>query len=120
MEDVNTVSIEEYQRVCNDLEALRSLVKGEWVDTERICTALGITFGEGMKMFDFGRMVAWNKAPKNGQYVVTKFRIAEKTVQPPKVFWCEEDDIGYAKVNAEPNMDTHQWELILEQQGGII
>ena len=39
MEDVKTVSIEEYQRVCSDLEALRSLVKGEWVDTERICTA---------------------------------------------------------------------------------
>lgn len=120
MEDVKTVSIEEYQSVCKDLEALQSLLRGEWVDTERVCTALNITFSEGMKMFDFGRMAAWNKAPKNGQYIVTKFRIAEKTVQPPKVFWCEEDDIGYAKVTAEPNMDTHQWELILEQQGGII
>ena len=120
MDQTKTISFEEYESVCHNLETLQSLIKGEWVDTECVCKALDITFSEGMKMFDFGRMVAWNKAPKNGQYVVTKFRICEKTIQQPKVFWCEEDDIGYAKVNAEPNKDSHQWELILEQQGGII
>jgi hypothetical protein len=38
----------------------------------------------------------------------------------PEVFWCEEDDIKYVEVNARVNEDTHQFELILEQQGGII
>jgi hypothetical protein len=123
-----TVSIHAYRRVQKEnedllkkCETLRKLINGQWVDTQAVQDALEIDFKEGMKLFDFGRQVAWNKPPRNGQFIVTKFRICEKTIKPkPEVFWCEEDDIKYAEVNAKVNEDNHQWELVLEQQGGII
>ncbi len=123
-----TVSIHAYRRVQKEnedllkkCETLRKLINGNWVDTQDVQEALDIDFKEGLKMFDFGRQVAWNKPPKNGQFVVTKFRICEKTIKPaPEVFWCEKDDIKYAEVNAKVNEDSFQWELVLEQQGGII
>ena len=117
----NVVNQAEYDYIKKDRDTLRKLIAGEWVDCEAVQRALDITFSQGLKMFDFGRMVAWNKQPKNGQFIVTKFRICEKTVKPkPEVFWCEEDDIKYAEINAKVNEDNHQWELVLEQQGGII
>jgi hypothetical protein len=123
-----TVSIHAYRRVQKEneellkkCETLRKLINGNWVDTQDVQDALDIDFKEGMCMFDFGRQVAWNKPPKNGQFVVTKFRICEKTLKPkPEAFWCEEDDNKYAEANAKVNVDNHQLELVLEQQGGII
>ena len=50
---------------------------------------MNIEFKEGIRMFDFGRQVYWNPAPLNGQRVITKFRISEKTVQPAKPFISE-------------------------------
>ena len=114
MSNVPTVPIHAYNRIKKNYETLKKLLNGEWADTDAVQEALGISFSEGMKMFDFGRMVAWNRPPLNGQRIVTKFRICDKTIKEPKVFWCEEDDIGYASVKAESNKDTHQWELCIE------
>lgn len=87
---------------------LRKLLNGNWVDTDDVCAALNIDFAQGMKMFDFGRTAAWNPAPKNGQKICTKFRLSEKTVQPPKDF-----DMSVAE-------DDFLLDLIFEQQGGIL
>lgn len=124
----SVVSIHAYRRMQKEneellkkCETLRKLINGQWVDTQAVQDALDIDFKEGLKMFDFSSQVALNKPPKNGQQVVTKFRIAEKTIKPqPEVFWCEKDDIKYAEVNAKVNENDYQWELVLEQQGGII
>lgn len=114
------VSVHAYRRVKKDHEVLKRLLNGEWVDKDDVCTAMGITFTEAMQMFEYGRMAKWNPAPLNGQRVVEKFRISEKTLKTPQIFWCDEDDFKPAEIKAEVNQDTHQWELILEQQGGII
>lgn len=136
----DVVSQAEYDYIKKDRDTLRKLVAGEWVDCEAVQRALDITFSQGLKMFDFGRQVAWNKPPKNGQYVVTKFRLDPEKI-PNKYsveFWNADDVDEYNKVNAdsschfddfeikecsvhpESNSRSHQWELILEQQGGII
>jgi hypothetical protein len=86
MSNVPTVSIHAYNRVKKENEVLRRLLNGEWVDTEAVQETLGITFQEGMRMFDFGRTVKWNKAPLNGQKVITKFRLCEKTIGQLGVF----------------------------------
>lgn len=103
------------------IHGLRKMVLGEWVDCNLIEAALGITFREGLRLFDFGRQVAWNKPPKNGQYVITKFRLDPDKI-PDKYsmeFWTAEDDKAYNNFNnAESELDVK--ELILEQQGGIV
>lgn len=88
-----SVSIHAYRRVQQDYveltekyETLRKLLQGQWVDTQAVQDALEIDFAEGMRMFDFGRTVKWNKAPLNGQKVVTKFRLCEKTIEQLGVF----------------------------------
>lgn len=73
-------------------EALRRLIEGEWVDTEKVCEALDISFKEGMRRFDFGRMAKWNKPPLNGQRVITKFRLDEKTVETAGIYSFDTDD----------------------------
>ena len=102
------------------VQALRKLINGEWVEKNLVCEAMGIDSNEASKLFEYGRMSAWNPAPLNGQRVVEKFRISEKTLKLPKLFWCEEDTFKPATVSADVNPKTHQWELVLEQQGGII
>ena len=47
---------------------------GEWCDTNEICELLGITFSDGLKMFDFSRTAEWCKPPLEGQIITTKFR----------------------------------------------
>ena len=88
-----SVSIHAYRRVQHDYdeltkkyETLKKLLQGQWVDTQAVQEALDIDFAEGMRMFDFGRTVKWNKAPLNGQKVITKFRLCEKTVEQLDVF----------------------------------
>lgn len=61
------------------LNAIRNLFKGEWVDTEIICKALDIDFSTGLRMFDFNRQAKWCKPPLNGQIVTTKFRLKKET-----------------------------------------
>ena len=100
--------------------ALRKLINGEWVEKVIVCEAMGIDSTEASQLFEYGRMAVWNKPPLNGQRVVEKFRISEKTLKLPKLFWCDEDNFKQATVSAEVNPKTHQWELVLEQQGGII
>ena len=53
---------------------LTSLLNGEWVETEDIEEYLGISFSQGMKLFDFSRTAEWNPPPLNGQCITTKFR----------------------------------------------
>lgn len=117
----NVVNQAEYDYIKKDRNTLRKLVAGEWVDCEAVQRALDITFSQGLKMFDFGRQVAWNKPPKNGQYVVTKFRLDPEKI-PDKYsveFWTANDDTAYNDFNTTDN-EINVNELILEQQGGII
>ena len=113
----NVVTQAEYDYIKKDRDVLRKLVTGEWVDCEAVQRALDITFSQGLKMFDFGRQVAWNKAPKNGQYVVTKFRLDPDKI--PMEFWTQEDDAAYNDFNKADD-EINVQELILEQQGGIL
>lgn len=111
----------EYDQVKKDRDTLRKLVVGEWVDCDAVEKALAITFRQGLKLFDFGRQVAWNKAPKNGQYIVTKFRLDPEKI-PDKYsveFWTADDDKAYNDFNTTEN-DLDVKELVIEQQGGII
>ena len=92
-----SVSIQAYRRVQSEYtalakkyETLRKLLQGQWVDTDAVQEALDIDFAEGMRMFDFGRTVKWNKAPLNGQKVITKFRLCEKTIDQLGIFPFEE------------------------------
>lgn len=86
MSKIPTVSIHAYNRVKKENEVLRKLLNGEWVDTDAVQETLGITFQEGIQMFDFGRQVKWNKPPLEGQKVITKFRLCEKTIDQLGVF----------------------------------
>ena len=80
------------QRCEEHLENLRSLIRGEWVDCDKVCQAMNIEFKEGMHLFEFGRQAFWNPAPLNGQYVVTKFRLSDKTLQNDKPFITEKEE----------------------------
>lgn len=62
------------------LNALKSLVNGEWVDCKLVQEASGIDFDTGLKMFDFSRTAEWNPAPLNGQKITTKFRLKNYAV----------------------------------------
>ena len=57
------------------IEALRELMRGEWVDTALVEKALDIDFSAGMALFDFSRTAEWNLPPLNGQKVTTKFKL---------------------------------------------
>lgn len=63
------------------VETLRKLLNGEWVDCQEVQEALDISFSEGLKKFDFGRLAKWNAAPLNGQRIIAKFRLCEKTIE---------------------------------------
>lgn len=59
------------------LNTLQRLVNGEWVATQDVEEALGITFREGLKRFEFSREASWNPWPLNGQRIETFFRLKE-------------------------------------------
>ena len=136
----NVVTQAEYDILYKKYQTLLWLLNGEWVECEDVQQAMNITFKEGLQRFDFGRMVRWNKPPKNGQFVSTKFRLCDKSIQTPKEFWNTNDVLKYNEVNSEGNSsyhfddfdieecsvhpesnpDSHQIELVIEQQGGIL
>lgn len=113
--DEYVVPIEQYNKLNFQCNVLRALLKGEWVKCNEVQEALNITFDQGMKMFQFGVCGPWNN-PED-----VRFRISEKTISQTKMKDFEEEfKIQEAVVRTRSNPDTHQWELILEQQGGII
>ena len=61
--------------ILEENKVLKNLIFGKWVDCELVCKALNIDFSTGLKMFDFGRMAEWCKAPLNGQKITTKFKL---------------------------------------------
>ena len=75
------------------VDTLRKLLNGEWVDCVEVQEALDISFSEGLKRFDFGRMAKWNPAPYNGQCIITKFKLCEKTVEQLGNFSFDNEDI---------------------------
>lgn len=127
-----TVSIHAYRRVqkenedlCKKYETLRKLLEGHWVDAQDVQDALDIDFKEGCERFELGRAAKWNKQPLNGQRIITKFRLHEKTAETAGIFDFDPEDIKECCLSPKPNPKTHEWELnieelILEQQGGII
>jgi hypothetical protein len=81
----------ENRELAKKYDTLRKLLNGQWVDTQDVQEALEISFSEGMQMFDFGRIAKWNRAPLNGQKVITKFRLCEKTLKPKELFEFDSD-----------------------------
>ena len=80
------------QAVLNKYETLKKLLEGQWVDCKAVQDALDITFAEGLKKFEFGRIAKWNPVPLNGQKVITKFRLCEKTIEQLGEFPFETED----------------------------
>ena len=114
------VTIEQYNELNFQCNVLKALLKGEWVRCNDVQEALNITFNQGMKMFEVGRVGPWTPCYLEDNHNIA-FRICEKTLEQTKMHDFEEDfKIQEAVVKARSNPDTHQWELLLEQQGGII
>jgi hypothetical protein len=114
--DEYAVRIEEWNKLNFECNVLRALLNGEWVNCKDVQEAMNITFEQGKEMFDYGVCGPWN-----GQLVGEKFRIGEKTTSKITSYGIEEcTEVKEASIAARTNPDTHQWELILEQQGGII
>lgn len=111
------VRIEEWNKLNFDCNVLKALLNGEWVKCDDAMEALNITFDQGLKMFQFGTNGPLNKDSERAG----SFRISEKTLAQAKMKDFEGDfKLQEAIVRSRSNPDTHQWELILEQQGGII
>jgi hypothetical protein len=68
------------QAMLSKYETLKKLLEGQWVDCKAVQDALDITFAEGLRMFEFGRIAKWCPAPMNGQKIITKFKLSEKTI----------------------------------------
>lgn len=115
IDEETVLPIEQYYKLNFECTVLKALLKGEWVKCSDVQEALNITFDQGMKMFQFGVGGPWNN-PED-----VRFRIGEKTLEQTKMKDFEEDfKIQEEITKAHSNPDTHQWEIILEQQGGII
>lgn len=79
------------RKAAENIKALKAFIFGEWVDTDIIERALGISFSEGLKRFDFSRTAEWcsiagkteKERKKNGQIITTKFRLKE----PKTAIW---------------------------------
>lgn len=65
----------QYDKLISANRTLKRLVLGEWCDCDAVLEALGISFAEGLRMFEFSRTVEWNPLPLNGQHITTKFRL---------------------------------------------
>ena len=72
-----------------DKNVFEKFMAGEWVDSEAIQKALGMTFAECFRMFDFARTAAWwsivgkteEERARNGQKIVTQFRLKPEQMQ---------------------------------------
>lgn len=73
-------NVEKIMREDND--TMRRLLFGEWVDSELVERALGLTFAECMKHFELARTASWNSPPKNGQRIETLFRLRVPPIPP--------------------------------------
>lgn len=66
-----------------DMETVRDLLEGKWVDTDKVQKALGMSFTECFSIFDFSREASWwsivgkteEERAREGQCVVTRFRV---------------------------------------------
>ena len=62
---------------------ISDLLQGKWVETDKVQEALGMTFQECFKIFDFSRTAEWwsiagvteEERSRNGQKVTTMFRV---------------------------------------------
>lgn len=69
----------------NDSEAIERLLNGEWVKTDEVQKALGITFEEGFRRFDFSRTAEWwsivgkteDERARQGQKITTYFKLKD-------------------------------------------
>lgn len=67
---------------------LLSLLKGDWVDVNEVIKALGITFKQGVHMFEFSRVGEWwslvgkteEERARNGQKITTWFRYRKENI----------------------------------------
>lgn len=72
-----------------DKKVFEKFMTGEWVDSEAIQKALGLTFAECFRMFDFARTAVWwsiagktaEERARNGQKIVTQFRLKPEQMQ---------------------------------------
>lgn len=82
-EDYEAENCPQFISVAVNDKVLLPLLKGEWVDCDAVQKALNISFGDGLKIFDFSREVEWwsliGKTPeerkRNGQKISTFFRV---------------------------------------------
>lgn len=64
-------------------QIIRKLLFGEWVDSDKVQKALGMSFNECFSLFDFSRTAEWwsivgkteEERAREGQKVVVKFRL---------------------------------------------
>lgn len=69
----------------DDCETIERLLNGEWVETAEVQKALGITFAEGFRRFDFSRTAEWwsiagktdDERAREGQKISTYFRLKD-------------------------------------------
>ena len=81
--DTNKRLVEAIETMGICIEALKALINGEWVDTDKVEKALGISFAEGMKRFEFSRTAEWwsiageteEERSHQGQKIKTRFRM---------------------------------------------
>lgn len=75
--------LQKYEELDKDNKVLKRLLNGEWVDTDEVEKALGITFADGYKRFDFSRTADWwsiigttnEERAREGQKITTRFRL---------------------------------------------
>lgn len=66
-----------------ELRDVRAFLSGEWVESEKVQKALGMSFNECFSKFDFSRTAEWwsivgkteEERARNGQKITTCFRL---------------------------------------------
>lgn len=64
-------------------EIIKEILSGEWVDSDKVQSALGLSFNECFSLFDISRTAEWwsivgkteEERSRNGQKVVVRFRL---------------------------------------------
>lgn len=115
LDSSQVVSLEQYNKLRHQYGVLVALLMGEWVHCQDVQEALKITFEQGLDMFEFGRMASWNPYPQNGQKIITKFRISEKTLRKPMYSFEDNFNINRYCVVPEINSEEQHSDAILKQ-----